>query len=142
MTYSEIRFIIKQTAEALLAELGGVGLFHYGRESQHPLEGYNQPMPQIWMDPLQDTTNYGTGARNYPITVGFFEQDKSSSNAEEQAALVEKMQVLSDKFFTRLSEHDEFEDITVRRTPLYRHTQAMLTGVVSSFTITTSARLC
>lgn len=142
MTYSEIRSTIKATAEALLAENGGVGLFHYGRESQHPIEGYTQPTPQIWVDPFTDDTNYSTGLMMVPVTIGFFDQDVQSSNAEQQTAMVDAMKELSKEYMLRLSENEMFEEISAKTTPVYRYTQAMLTGVAVSFTLRTNAVLC
>lgn len=142
MNYASIVTLIKQTAEAILSDNGGTGLFHYGQTPQHAQEGYNGPMPQIHLDPLQDTVDFGRGTTRVPITIGFLDQDQSSTSAAEQAAIVDRMVAISNRFMMAMSEEELFDDIIATRKPIYRYSQARLTGVTVSFTISTTAGLC
>ncbi|KAA3438486.1 hypothetical protein [Rufibacter hautae] len=142
MNYAGIVSLIRQTAEAILSENGGTGLFHYGQTPQHAQEGYNGPMPQIHLDPLQDSVDFGRGNTRVPITIGFLDQDTGESNASQQAAIIDRMVSISDRFMVALSEEDLFDDILATRKPIYGYGQARLTGMTVSFTISTPVALC
>jgi len=142
MTYADIKSIIKVTAESLLSEMGSTGPFHYGREGQHSTEAFDMPTPQIWMDPLRDTTNFSSGVISLPLTLGFFDQDVADSTAEQQAEIVDRMKALSVKFMNTLSEEEDFEELTAITSPVYRYTKAVLTGVAVQFTIKGAASIC
>lgn len=84
--------------------------------------------PWDMIDPNQSDFLY-----NHPLIVGFWEEDKPNSTTQEREELIGRMEMLKDKFMSKLRENKQVQITNVRSGPQYQIHNGTLSGFAVSF---------